>query len=498
MVTLTRRAAIGISSAFLAPLAFPSISSAEPAPAPDFARLDGIAQAELVRKREVSALELVDTAIRRVEVLNPKLNAVVATFFEQARKKASEIVPGLPFAGVPSLVKGLDDYAGTVNTFGSRLYADNVSKTTEPLLAAYDRQGIIFIGKSNAPEYGLLPTTEPLLYGPCRNPWNLGRSVGGSSGGAAAAVASGMVPFAHANDIGGSIRIPASCCGVFGLKPSYGRMELGYQGPSAVMVADHVETRSVRDSALLFALTEASGKDAMFTPIGYVKGASKRRLKIAFTVLNNEGKEPEPDVKAAVEWTARLCTDLGHQVVPVAYPLDQHQVAAIKDAFLALIASDAAELVKTARRKGLPPASVLEPWTLGLADKFSALAPGATEKALATRKEMIAQADRFFAKYDAWLTPVVSSAPPKIGFLAPDQPFETLLQRVLRYTSYTSLHNFVGTPAMSVPLTWNDGGLPIGSQFSTGRGGERTLFHLAYELEAARPWATRYPPVFAG
>ncbi|OPF92778.1 Putative amidase AmiC [Rhodopseudomonas palustris] len=464
--------------------------------APDLARLDALAQAELVRKREVSALELVDAAIHRIDQVNPKLNAMVTAMFDRARKAARKPLPNGPFAGVPSLAKDVNDYKGVRTTFGSRLFADNISTKTEPLLAAYDRAGIIFVGKSNTPEYGFLPTTEPLLLGPCRNPWNTEHSTGGSSGGAAAAVAAGMVPFAHANDIGGSIRIPASCCGVFGLKPSFGRIDLGYADVSGVMVADHMETRSVRDSAMALSITEATGRKAAFAPIGYVSGPGGKKLKIALTMDNALGAAPAADVKAAIERSAKLCADLGHEVIPAAHPLaGDHQII---EAYIALFATDAAALVKLARKRGFDPSSVLEPWTLGNAAVFEKLPKDAVQKALAYRLEIVRRLDAFFAKYDAWLTPVVDRAPPKLGELAPTIPYATLRERSLAYASYTALHNFAGTPAMSVPLFWNDAGLPIGSQFSAARGGEKTLLELAYQLEAAQPWAAKYPPVFAG
>ena len=301
--------------------------------------------------------------------MNPKLNAVVTFLFDRARKAARKPLSDGAFAGVPSLVKDLNDLKGTRNTFGSRLYADNYSTRTEPLLAAYEQAGIIFVGKSNAPEFGFLPTTEPLLLGPCHNPWGLDHSTGGSSGGAAAAVAAGMVPFAHATDIGGSIRIPASCCGVFGLKPSFDRMNLGYQGVSAVMVADHVETRSVRDSAMLFSRTESTRKKAAFPPVGYVSGPGKDKRKIALTMVNYLGKEPAADVKTAIEKTAKLCADLGHEVILVQHPLAGDE--RLLEAFLALFSSDAAQLVKTAEKKGLGQlynvAKSNSPWRVSLA-----------------------------------------------------------------------------------------------------------------------------------
>lgn len=200
-------------------------------------------------------------------------------------------------------------------------------------------------------------------------------------------------------------------------------------------------------------------------------------------------------MKAVIEKTARLCADLGHEIVPAAHPLagDGRMV----DSFVALFATDAAHLVRTAKQRGLDPSSVLEPWTIGNAEVFEKLPKGSVEAALAYRQDVIRRIDAFFQGYDAWLTPLVDRAPPKLGELAPTVPYATLRERSLGYAAYTAFHNFAGTPAMSVPLFWNDASLPIGSQFSAARGGERVLLELAYQLEAAQPWANKYPPVFA-
>ncbi len=376
-------------------------------------------------------------------------------------------------------------------------FADNYSTRTEPLLAAYEKAGIIFVGKSNAPEFGFLPTTEPLLLGPCHNPWNLDHSTGGSSGGAAAAVAAGMVPFAHANDIGGSIRIPASCCGVFGLKPSFERMDLGYRGVSAVMVGDHMETRSVRDSAMLFAQTESTRTNAAFAPIGYVSGPGKDKRKIALTMVNYLGKEPAADVKAAIDKTAKLCVDLGHEVISAQHPLAGDEK--LLEAFLALFSSDAAQLVKTAKKKGLDPSSVLEPWTLGNAEVFEKLPKGAVENALAYRLETIRRLDTFFAKYDAWLTPMVDRAPPKLGELSSNRrlrhaaPTQRQLRLLYGLAQFRRHAGDVG-PALLERRRPSDRQSVLGGE---GRRESPVRTGLSAR-ESAQPWANRFPPVFAG
>jgi amidase len=463
--------------------------------APDLARLDALAQAELVARKEATALELVDAAISRIERVNPQVNAVVLDLFDRAREMARGPLPKGPFTGVPNLVKDLNNLAGTRMTNGSRMFANNISAASEPLIEANERAGFIWVGKSNTPEFGLLATTEPLLLKPAHNPWNPGHSAGGSSGGAAAAVASGMVPLAHATDGGGSIRIPASCCGVFGLKPSRGRMFLGNNALPGDIGVQHCVSRSVRDSAALFAVTEMQGGKAAFTPVGNVTGPGGKRLRIAFSTMNYFGKEPDADVKAAIEDTAKLCADLGHEIVPVKNAMDGE---AFIDAFLTVWASGPSNLVKLAKENGLDPQEVLEPWTNGLAGYFDAKPADALERSLAYFAKATAETSAFMAAYDVWLTPVLASAPPKLGEQGPQVPFDTLFERVVNYVSYTPVHNVAGTPAMSVPLSWNEAGLPIGSQFAAPAGGEKVLFELAYELERARPWAGRHAPVFAG
>ena len=462
---------------------------------PELAKLDATAQAELVRKGELTALDLVEAGISRIEQVNGQVNAVVATFYDKAREAAKGKLPDGPFAGVPNLVKDLDNLKGTSATSGSRFLAQNVSPETDPIIASKENAGFVMVGKSNTPEFGLLGTTESLLLGACHNPWNLAHSPGGSSGGAAAAVASGMVPVAHATDGGGSIRIPASCCGVFGLKPSRGRIELGERQLPGDIGFQHCVSRSVRDSATLLAATERTGTAAVLPPVGHVDGPGKKRLKIAFGTMDYKGAEPAADVKAAIEDVAKLCADLGHEIVPANNPLDGK---AFEDAFLAAWASGPAELLALVTQMGLEPEAVLEPWTLGLANLYNSKPKGTLEKALAHFEKVTSDTVSFMKDYDVWLTPVLATAPPKTGEQAPTVPFDTLYERVFNYVTYTPLHNVVGTPAMSVPLSWNAAGLPIGAQFAASPGQEKVLLELAFELEQARPWADKYAPVFAG
>ena len=461
-----------------------------------FSGYDGIGQAQLVRSKQATALELVDSAIARIEAANPKLNAVVWEMFEHARTRAKGALPASPLTGVPYLIKDLNNVAGDGTTWGSRFSADTPAIANDPMPQQAIDAGLVIVGKTNTPEFGLLPTTESLRLGPCHNPWNLDRSTGGSSGGAAAAVAAGLVPTAHASDGGGSIRIPSSCCGVFGLKPSRWRMNLGPE--NAVMggiVTENCVSRTVRDNAMQFSLTENTGDFARFKPIGFVAGPAKRRLRIAFGTTSCFGVEPHADVKAAVEASAKLCESLGHTIAPAQNPVNGQ---AFFEAFLVVWSSLPAMLVRRARSKNVNPEDVFEPYTLELADYAMKLPPDAWPKAQAVFKETEAQVEAFMANYDAWLTPVLASEPVRLGELAPTLDLKTLSERRMHYVVYTQIHNVAGTPAMSAPLGTSHDGLPIGSQFAAAEGREDLLYALAYELEAAQPWATRTPKVWMG
>ena len=397
---------------------------------------------------------------------------------------------------MPYLIKDLNDVAGERTTRGSRFSADTPAIANDPMPQKAIDAGLVIVGKTNTPEFGLLPTTESIRLGPCHNPWNLDCSPGGSSGGAAVAVAAGLVPAAHAADSGGSIRIPSSCCAVFGLKPSRWRMNLGQE--NTVMggtLAENCVSRTVRDNAMLFSLTENTGDFARFKPIGFVAGPAKRRLRIAFGTTSCFGTEPHPDVKAAVEASAKLCESLGHTIVPAQNPVDGQ---AFYEAFAVVWSSLPAMLVPLAKSKNLNPENVFEPFTLELADYAMKLPPDALPQAWAVFKETEAQVDAFMANYDAWLTPVLALPPVRLGELAPTVDLKTLTERRMHYVVYTQIHNVAGTPAMSAPLGMSQDGLPIGSQFAAAKGREDLLYALAYELEAAQPWATRTPKVWMG
>ena len=489
----------GLMAAAAAVAAAPSAdakpkSAAAPAPwTPDATELAG-----RIRRKEVSAVEVVETAIRSAEALQVKLGALVASDFDRALDKAKRGETSGPFAGVPFLIKDLDNYVGLPTRSGSRaMMGQPPAKTQEALIDAYDRAGLVVIGKSATPEYGFLPTTEPLGFLPTRNPWNPAHSSGGSSGGAASATAAGIVPFAHATDGGGSIRIPAANCGLFGLKPSRARLIAARDNSLPIELSvGHCVSHSVRDSAALFAATERTAAGSPFAPIGMVTGPGKRRLKVGVLYETGTGLAPDPQVRAGVEATAKLLSDLGHKVEPTHWPMNGE---AFGRDFTVLWASGAAGLVAalTKAMGKAPDANVLEPFTLGMADMVGGLPDGALAAAVERLNADSRAYDAWLTKYDVVLMPVLGAPPVALGYVSPDVAFDTLQQRLLTYVGYTPVQNVAGAPAMSVPMHWTPDGLPVGAHFCARAGAEKLLFQLAYELEAAQPWAHRRPMVHA-
>lgn len=466
--------------------------------------LDATALAELVRQREVTAAEVVEAAIARVERVNPTLNAMVTPMYEQARAAASQepAVTG-PMAGVPTLIKDLSvAVAGVPLSQGSRWLRSYVPPYESVMVTRLRQAGMLLLGKSNTPEFGLLPTTEPLAFGPCRNPWDITRSAGGSSGGAAAAVAAGLVPVAMASDGGGSIRIPASCCGLFGLVPSRGRVSSAPLGDPFGLSRWHFVTRSVRDSAALLDVTSGPVPGDPYAcpppvrPFAEEVGADPGRLRIAFSVDSPLGTPVHPECAAAVEATARLCASLGHEVEPATPAIDP----AYQDHFMVLWYSLCAATIDLMRPfAGRPPGDDdLEPLTREMARRGQTVTAGQYLGALAALQMMGRRLAEFLTRYDLWLTPVLAEPPAPLGsFPAESDDYDADNQRVWAYTPFTAIVNPTGLPAMSVPLGWSSDGLPLGSHFVGRFGKEATLLRLAAQLEAAQPWADRRPPVHA-
>jgi amidase len=474
----------------------------------EFAQLDATAQAELVRKKEVKPIELVDAAIALVESFNPKLNAVVTPMYEMAREAAESELPEGPFTGVPFLLKDLvAAYGGVRITSGTRMMLNYVAAHDTELVKRLKRAGLITIGKTNTPEFGILPTTEPELFGASRNPWNINHSTGGSSGGSAAAVAAGMVAMAHANDGGGSIRIPASCCGLFGLKPTRARNPLGPDFGEMLegFVVEHAVTRSVRDSAALLDATAGPDLGDPYyapppaRPFSTEVNTPPGRLRIAFSTKAFSETEIHPDCIAAVHDTAKLCEELGHEVIESDItPQIGIDPELFSKSFISIWAAGCtANLDYFAHVTNSPlQKENVEPLTWALYEMGQAVS--AVNYIFATQylQRMSRVLAKFFSQYDAYLTPTLATPPPLLGsFVAPaDNPLVSLF-RAAAFVPFTPICNITGQPAMSIPLYWNGDNLPIGSHFIGHFGDEGLLFRLAAQLEAARPWANHRPAI---
>ncbi|HUG27971.1 MAG TPA: amidase [Gemmatimonadales bacterium] len=494
---------------------------------PEYASHDALGLAQLVRERQVTPLELVDAAIERIEALNPALNAVIHTMDDQARLAAKGALPEGPFRGVPFLVKDLiSTVAGVPFRCGSRFLRDYRPATDSELIRRYRAAGLIITGKTNTPEFGLTPFTEPERFGPTRNPWNTGRTPGGSSGGSAAAVASGMVPMAGGGDGGGSIRIPASCCGLFGLKPSRGRVPTGpgigeiWQGA----VVEGVLTRSVRDTAALLDAVQGPDLGAPYwapppaRPFLSEVGADPGRLRIAFTTKPMMGRRVDPVCVQAVEDTARLLESLGHTVEEAAPGVDG---PALARAFMTMLCGelrgDITDAENLLGRRATP--GDFEPATWALALLGDQLTAAEFVQAVRLMERTTRQVAPFFAEWDMLLTPTLASPPVLIGSLQPTAAERlqlTVLGRlragrllrlggvlqqaadeVFEFIPWTPVFNVTGQPAMSVPLCWSPDGLPIGMHLVGQAANEAALLRLASQLEQARPWFARTPPTFA-
>jgi Asp-tRNA(Asn)/Glu-tRNA(Gln) amidotransferase A subunit family amidase len=495
-------------------------------PFADYQSYDAVGLAELVRSRQVHPGELVEAAAERIDEVNGAINAVIRPRLHEARIEAESVPASGPFGGVPILIKDLITDAGEPVSFGSMLFRDYVADTSSEFITRVKNAGFIDIGRTNTPEFGLLPVTEPVLYGPTRNPWNLAYSPGGSSGGAAAAVAAGIVPLAQASDGGGSIRIPASDCGLFGLKPSRGRIPRSPATGSDYLSVELSVSRSVRDSAaLLDTVHGADPGDQYWAPAPehpYVTDAIKDpgTLQIAYSVHDYRGDRVHPQVEAAIIDTAELLESLGHRVTQDA-PLINGD--ALADAFLEWWAALASLVFKTvldvaserpairrmrsvlgdyrtmqaiskadSKETGKP---AFEPFTWTLARRAMAQRPADLMAAQATLQDIAHTTGTFLERYDMALTPVLATPPLRIGALDQTLPYDRFAEIVTKHVAFTPLANISGFPAMSVPLSWTPQGLPIGSQFLGGFGDESTLIRLAGQLERARPWAQKRPPL---
>ncbi len=487
----------------------------------EYAAHDALDLAELVRSGEVTPSELVEAAIARTDEVNPTLNAVVHRMDGTAREVAAGDLPDGPFRGVPFLVKDMDGHlADEPCTFSSRALHDYVPNHDSELFARYRQAGVVFLGKTNCPEFGIFGVTEPEFRGPARNPWNPDHTPGGSSGGSAAAVAAGIVPVAHAGDGGGSIRIPASACGLFGLKPSRGRTPLGPSEGEAWhgLVSRHVVSRTVRDSAAFLDATQGADTGSPYAapPNGAFLAAVGRepgRLRIGFSTQSMLGRSTDPECDAAVEATAQLLADLGHEVVPVELPIDRSGLA---HAYLTIVAACIGRMVAdteemTGRRPN-PDDFEAPTWFLRqVSDVISA-------RDLEHTLHLVAQTTRrlgslFEDQIDMHLSATMPYPPVRVGELDTSS-VEKVGLRVLRTlpinvgpvlrtvlaqlaenslekAANTQVWNMTGQPAMSLPLHWTPEGLPVGVQIAGAFGAEEQMFSLAGQVEAAQPWLPR-------
>jgi amidase len=475
--------------------------------ASDLARLDATAQAELVRRGEVTAAELVTAAIERAEHLDATLNAIVTAMYERAEVAAERVDVVGPFPGVPMVLKDLIvEVEGVRFTEGSRFLAGNVSTFTSEIVRRFERAGLVIIGKSATPEFGMSPSCEGALFGPTRNPWDLDRSTSGSSGGSAAAVAAGIVPIGHANDLGGSIRYPASNCGLFGLKPTRARNPLGPRYGDAVSgwAVEHAVTRSVRDSATLLDATAGAGPGDPYEvadpsrPFAAEVGAPTGRLRVAYSGLINDGSPGHPDCIAGLDATVALLADLGHEVTETSFPaFTPEEGDAIGTVFNSATAWILDDWIRRLGRE--PGVDELEPLTRAFWDLGKQVSAATYLRSIELLQRCSRRVAAFLVDHDVFLTPTVSLPPLPLGEMVStdDEPFRSVEVGGTTVAYSGVIANLTGNPAMSVPLHWTDDGLPIGMHFLGRFGDEATLLRLASQLEEARPWAARLPPTFA-
>ena len=468
----------------------------------DVTKYDGLGFADLVRRKEVTPAELLEAAITRAEAANPALNAIITRLYDEARATIAAGLPSGPFTGVPYLLKDLGAlYTGAPTSYGSALFDGNVADHDSEITARMKRAGLVIFGKTNTPEMGLCPSTEPRRFGATKNPWNLAYTAGGSSGGSAAAVASGIVPMAHATDGGGSIRIPASCCGLFGMKPTRARNPLGPdagEGWGGASVG-HAVTWSVRDSAALLDATAGPDVGDPYwapPPAGpYLAevGRAPGRLRIALTTTAFNDHPVDPECADAARAAAKLCESLGHTVEEARPQIDAQALGlAVR---IVIGANVRAALEARAAALGRPLAETdVERVTWGRVlegVKFTAWEYARSIGVIHRTGRAVA---RFFTGYDVLLSPTMCRPPQRLGVLNMSSTDDAAyLDAVLASVGFTSLFNNSGNPAMSVPLATSRDGLPIGIQFAGRFGDEATLFRVAGQLEAASPWADRRP-----
>ena len=474
-------------------------------PIDDYCDYDGVGLAALVASKSVKPIELVDAAIARIEKRNPVLNAVVWTMFDRARAIAEGELPPGPFRGVPFLLKdSLGDLKGAPTRQGSALIPATPRPRNATLTDRYVDAGLIPLGKTNVPEFALMPITESRLYGPARNPWDAQRTPGGSSGGSAAAVAAGIVPMAHANDGGGSIRGPASCCGLVGLKPTRGRTTIGPElgeGWGGLEV-EHIVSRSVRDTAAMLDATAGAALGDPYwappQPASYLADSKTPpvNLRIALVRSRPDGSTPHADCLAAVDHAAALCQSLGHIVELVDPPVSWGQLIA---PFTVLYATSLVAQIEAICEETGSTASpnTLEGYTLGVYELGKTFTASQYQRALNAIHAAGRAAAQWRLSCDVTLTPTLGEPPLPIGSIdINSSDVSSAIVTMGSFLPFTMMDNASGQPAINLPLFWNPTGLPIGVQFIGGYGEESVLLKLAAQLEAAEPWSQRRPPIW--
>lgn len=467
----------------------------------EYRTYDALGLAQLVSKGDVSAMELLEIAISRSQAVNPTINCVVEELFDYARGAIRAGLPQGPFTGVPFMLKDLSmALQGTVTTNGSRFYRDARMDYTSTVVERYQRAGLVIFGKTASPEFGGTGTTESILFGDTRNPWDLSRTTGGSSGGSAAAVATGILPLANATDGGGSIRIPASCCGLFGMKPSRGRVPSGPKELSSVMSVIHAVSRSVRDSAAL--LDASRGPEPGQTTIApaprgsYLDAVARApkglRIGLIGTPLTHSPVDPEC-VRATAD-TARLCESLGHQVQEISLPVDPGEFFASTRIIMGV-----GTVMRVTKREQQLGRNVtendLEPIIWQRYQSSRAYTAEQLENALLGVEKAARQMALLQQDFDILLSPTLATPPVKLGKLSLNQDNAAYEKEAINISAFTMLYNATGQPAMSVPLHWTPEGLPVGVMFAGRYGEEGLLFQLAGQLEQASPWFDKIAPL---
>ncbi|MBT4521981.1 MAG: amidase [Halieaceae bacterium] len=468
----------------------------------EYDNYDGLGLAELVRSGEVCAGDLLEEAIARNERVNGELNAVVHTFYDQARVAIEAGLPEGPFQGVPFLLKDLHlAMRGTTTSNGSGMWRDQIADHDSTLVQRYRQAGLVTFGKTNSPELGLMPVTEPKAFGPSRNPWDTDKTPGGSSGGSGAAVAAGIVPMAHASDGGGSIRIPAACCGLVGLKPSRGRVPFGPDKAEgwAGQSTSHVVSRSVRDTAaILDATAGPEVGEAYAAPYyggSFLKAAQSAPAALKIAVSRQKwGKGAyQSDALAGIDASVALLEDLGHQVEEARPDYDGEALASLMFTIVSVNTALAAR-----QRAGELGCSVddleMEDSTRFTMELGNSISAADYAEAIQMNQRAGRLLGEFHQKYDILLAPTLSSAPVSVGYIS-DAPPQEYGDRLVGFMGDTGLYNQTGQPSISLPLHWTDNNLPLGMMFTAAFGNDALLLQLAGQLEQSCPWWERRPPL---